>query len=74
MFGILTIVYILVLLGNAFCILNEERFLNNLGISKKSKYPALQQLADLIKTVKTVFIIPLIFANSLFMVYEVLLG
>lgn len=74
MFGITTIVYILAMLGNAVCILNEERFLRNAGISNKSSNLAVRQLAELLRTVKTLCVIPLVFANCVFMLYELLLG
>ncbi|KAI5180598.1 immediate early response 3-interacting protein 1 [Nematocida sp. AWRm80] len=74
MFGIITIVYVFTLLGNSICILNEERVLNNLGIGRKSKYMVLRQLSELIRTFKTLFIIPLIVSNCIFILYEILLG
>lgn len=74
MFGIFSIVYILVMLANAACILNEERFLCNIGIGKNSSHATLRQLAEIIRVVKTICTIPLILLNTLFIVYEILFG
>ncbi|KAI5192380.1 immediate early response 3-interacting protein 1 [Nematocida sp. AWRm77] len=74
MFGFATIVYIFTMLGNAVCILNEERFLRNVGVTSKSPSLPVRQLAELLRTVKTLFVIPLIFVNCGFMLYEFFLG
>lgn len=74
MFGLGTILYTFTMLGNSVCILNEERFLNNLGISRKNDHASIRQLSELIRTVKTLSFIPLIVINSLFILYWLLLG
>ncbi|KAI5189817.1 immediate early response 3-interacting protein 1 [Nematocida minor] len=74
MFGIETILYTFTMLGNSICILNEDRFLSNLGISRKSDHATIRQLSELIRTVKTLSFIPLIVINILFIIYWLLLG
>ncbi|OAG31116.1 hypothetical protein NEDG_01890 [Nematocida displodere] len=75
MFGIIiSIVYLFTMLGNSLCILNEERFLNHIGVNSKSRHPIPKQLAELIRTIKTLFTIPLCISNLLFIMYEILLG
>ncbi|KAH9385616.1 immediate early response 3-interacting protein 1 [Nematocida major] len=74
MFGLGTILYTFTMLGNSVCILNEDRFLNNVGICRKSDHASIRQLSELIRTVKTLCFIPLIIVNSLFICYWMLLG
>ncbi|EHY65937.1 immediate early response 3-interacting protein 1 [Nematocida ausubeli] len=74
MFGLGTILYTFTMLGNSVCILNEDRFLNNLGICRKSENGAVRQLSELIRTIKTLSFIPLIIINILFIVYWLILG
>lgn len=74
MFGLVGIVFTLTMLGNAVCILHEERFLKNLGVAKTSKNPIAKQLADLVGTMKTLCVVPLCILNCIFMLYELFLG
>lgn len=78
MFGLLTIVYSMTFLTNAVCILNEERFLNRVGIrleySNKKDSGMRRKIAEMIRGVKTVAMIPLIAANAVFILYELVLG
>ncbi|KAI5166931.1 immediate early response 3-interacting protein 1 [Nematocida sp. AWRm78] len=74
MFGLGTILYTFTMLGNSVCILNEERFLDNLGISRKSENAVVRQLSELIRTIKTLSFIPLIIINTLFIIYWLILG
>ncbi|EIJ89198.1 immediate early response 3-interacting protein 1 [Nematocida parisii] len=74
MFGLGAILYTFTMLGNSVCILNEERFLDNLGITRKSENAVVRQLSELIRTIKTLSFIPLIVINILFIIYWLILG
>ncbi|KAI5172255.1 immediate early response 3-interacting protein 1 [Nematocida sp. LUAm3] len=74
MFGLVSLVYIFVLFGNAICILNEKRFLNKIGVSKGSGNLASRQAAELLGTFRSFFKFPLLFINVIFIMYEFFLG
>ncbi len=79
MFGIILIIYAIVLQANSVVILNEKRFLNRIGLPLSSEHrhklgPTAGKIVDFINSIRTVFEIPLIFTNVFFLIYELLFG
>ncbi|KAK2610684.1 hypothetical protein N8I77_004095 [Diaporthe amygdali] len=78
------ILYVVILILNAMCILSEDRFLARINLSPKSIDPAFGQsgadasvwskVASLISSVRMVVRFPLIFVNAVIIVYELILG
>ncbi|KAG8421677.1 hypothetical protein J3458_003535 [Metarhizium acridum] len=75
--------YITVLLINAVAILSEDRFLARINLSPASYDPAFGTGADasikakiihLIASIRTIMRMPLIFVNSVIILYELILG
>ncbi|KAI5704547.1 immediate early response 3-interacting protein 1 [Diaphorina citri] len=69
-----------ILVLNAICILNEERFLSkfysaNPSVHGFGEQPSIKsQFINLIKSIRTVMRIPLIFVNILAITYKLILG
>ncbi|XKL63979.1 hypothetical protein PGB90_006343 [Kerria lacca] len=66
---------------NAICILHEERFLAKIGWSATNvnpgfgEYPSVKSnILNLIRSIRTVMRIPLIFLNSITIIKKLLLG
>ncbi|ELA48197.1 hypothetical protein VCUG_00238 [Vavraia culicis subsp. floridensis] len=79
MFSVFRILYSFIFFINTIVILNEYRFLGKLGLPLQPEYRSnlsktRQKIVDLIKAVRTVCSIPLIFLNVLGIVYEIFLG
>ncbi len=74
MFGLGTLFYVSVLLVNALCILHKDRFLARIGFVDNFNQGVGSKLMTLIQSVKTVLTIPLIIANTLIIVYLIILG
>lgn len=80
MFGLVTIAYSIVFLCNAVSILHEERFLRKVGLSlddacrNPHSGDFKRKLCELVRSIRTFAVIPLIVANTAFMLYELLLG
>lgn len=78
------ILYVVVLILNAMCVLSEDRFLARINLSPKSIDPTFGQpgadasvwskIASLISSVRMVVRFPLIFVNTVIIVYELILG
>ncbi|KAI7784074.1 Protein transport protein YOS1 [Diaporthe eres] len=78
------ILYVVILILNAMCILSEDRFLARINLSPKSIDPTFGQsgadasvwskVASLISSVRMVVRFPLIFVNAVIIVYELILG
>jgi len=75
--------YIAVLLINAVAILSEDRFLARINLSPASYDPAFgsgtdasvkAKVINLIASIRTIMRMPLIFVNSLIIIYELVLG
>ncbi|KAG5938878.1 hypothetical protein E4U13_000021 [Claviceps humidiphila] len=75
--------YITVLLINAVAILSEDRFLARINLSPASHDPAFGASSDagikaktihLIASIRTIMRMPLIFVNSVVILYELILG
>ncbi|KAF7544214.1 hypothetical protein G7Z17_g10130 [Cylindrodendrum hubeiense] len=75
--------YIAILLVNAVAILSEDRFLARINLSPASYDPAFGSGADasikakiihLIASVRTIMRLPLIFVNTIIIIYELVLG
>ncbi|KAK7419320.1 hypothetical protein QQZ08_010903 [Neonectria magnoliae] len=75
--------YIAVLLINAVAILSEDRFLARINLSPASYDPAFGSGADasvkaktihLIASIRTIMRMPLIFVNTVIIMYELVLG
>ncbi|KAG6041557.1 hypothetical protein E4U41_003573 [Claviceps citrina] len=75
--------YIAVLLINAVAILSEDRFLARINLSPASYDPAFGATAEasikaktihLIASIRTIMRMPLIFVNSVVILYELILG
>jgi len=79
-FGLYSLLEAALLVLNAICVLHEERFLAKVGWSANSNQgfgepPGVKkQILDIIRSVRTVMRIPLIFINSLVIVKKLLLG
>ncbi|KAI9902978.1 hypothetical protein N3K66_002330 [Trichothecium roseum] len=76
-------IYLGVLLVNAIAILSEDRFLARINLSPASYDPAFGTGADasvkakvinLIASVRTIMRMPLIFVNTVIILYELVLG
>ncbi|KAG5370206.1 Protein transport protein [Yarrowia sp. C11] len=82
MFGLGRLIYVILLLVNSAAILSEDRFLNRIGwgSSEPAGFGQAQdqsiknKLINLISAIRTLLRIPLIIANTLVIVYEVVLG
>ncbi|KAK7421040.1 hypothetical protein QQX98_002398 [Neonectria punicea] len=75
--------YIAILLINAVAILSEDRFLARINLSPASYDPAFGSGADasvkaktihLIASIRTIMRMPLIFVNTVIIMYELVLG
>ncbi|KZZ89449.1 Yos1-like protein [Moelleriella libera RCEF 2490] len=75
--------YITVLLINAVAILSEDRFLARINLSPASHDPAFgagpdasikAKIINLIASIRTIMRMPLIFVNSVIIMYELVLG
>jgi len=79
-FGLYSLLEAALLVLNAMCVLHEERFLAKVGWSASSNQgfgeaPGIKkQVLDIIRSVRTVMRIPLIFINSLVIVKKLILG
>ncbi|ELA41891.1 uncharacterized protein VICG_01075 [Vittaforma corneae ATCC 50505] len=74
MFGLISLLYSVVLILNAFIILDDRRFLSRIGLSLRKEHrsalhPTNRKIVEVIAMVKTLEI-PLVAANILFMIYE----
>ena len=74
MLGLGTLLYVSVLVLNALCILHKDRFLARVGLVDQFNQGISSKLMTLIQSVKTVLTIPLIIANSVLIVYLIVLG
>ncbi|KAH7274503.1 hypothetical protein FSOLCH5_000620 [Fusarium solani] len=75
--------YVCVLLINAVAVLSEDRFLARINLSPASYDPAFgsgpdasikAKIIHLIASVRTIMRMPLIFVNSVIILYELVLG
>ncbi|KAI8320097.1 Yos1-like protein [Martensiomyces pterosporus] len=80
MYGLGTLLYVTLLLLNAVAILNEERFLARIGWARNSAdlygdtESVKAKLINLISAVRTLMRIPLIAANVIIILFELVLG
>ncbi|KAG5354926.1 Protein transport protein [Yarrowia sp. B02] len=82
MFGLGRLIYVILLLVNSAAILSEDRFLNRIGwgssepagFGQAQDQSVKNKLINLISAIRTLLRIPLIIANTLVIVYEVVLG
>ena len=70
------IFYIALLLINAVAVLNEQRFLAQIGLASANADPQSfrYKVITLIQAVRTLLRIPLVVVNIMVIVYELLLG
>lgn len=74
MFGLISLLYSVILVLNAFVILDDRRFLSRIGLPLRKEHrsvlsPTCIKIVEVIAVVRTLEV-PLIAANILFMVYE----
>ncbi|ALC44281.1 CG32069 [Drosophila busckii] len=80
MFTLWTLVEASLLCLNAVCILHEERFLAKFGWGRQANQQnfgpptAKDQVLNLIRSIRTVAKIPLIFLNVIAIIFKLLLG
>lgn len=79
MFGIFTLLYSIVFFLNALVILHDKRFLTHIRLPLSAEHrayigPRRQKIVDIINTVRTVFELPLIIINLVYIIYEIFLG
>lgn len=79
MFGFLKIFYALVFMANSVAILNEKRFLTRIGLplsteARLSLGSTRLKIVDLLRGVRTMVTIPLIFVNCVCILYELFFG
>jgi len=79
-FGLYSLLEAALLVLNAICVLHEERFLSKHGWSANSNQGfgeaagVKKQVLDIIRSVRTVMRIPLIFVNSLVIFKKLIMG
>ncbi|KAI8896695.1 Yos1-like protein, partial [Globomyces pollinis-pini] len=76
LFGFGTLFYVSLLCVNAIAILNEERFLAQIGLASSTYDPNSfkHKLVTIISSVRTLLRVPLVALNILVIIYELLLG
>jgi immediate early response 3-interacting protein 1 len=79
MFGLFTMFYGFLLLGNAVVILDDKRFLSRIGLplaqeNRKFLGEKRQKMVDMINSIRVVLRIPLIILNIICIFYEILFG